>query len=157
MVRVIAWLWGEPLGERRQPPGRPLAQVSPHPWSRQTVLCEGKTTTESVLAMCARCIPTEVVGTYMMIGPMFRDSWPSLPEDAIMRGTNERPNLCPAIERGCISGLVPIRGDEAPPHARHEVHARRHGARFRYAIAHCDASDGLPAGTRRELTEIARA
>ena len=30
------------------------------------------------------------------------------------------------------------------------------GARFRYAIAHCDASDGLPAGTRRELTEIAR-
>jgi hypothetical protein len=30
------------------------------------------------------------------------------------------------------------------------------GARFRYAIAHCDASDGMPAGTRRELTEIAR-
>ena len=30
------------------------------------------------------------------------------------------------------------------------------GARFRYAIAHCDASDGLPAGTRRELTEIAQ-
>jgi hypothetical protein len=42
VVRVIAWLWGEPLGERRQPPG-PLAQFSPHPWSRQTVLCEGKT------------------------------------------------------------------------------------------------------------------
>jgi hypothetical protein len=31
VVRVIAWLWGEPLGERRQPPG-PLAQCSPHPW-----------------------------------------------------------------------------------------------------------------------------
>ena len=30
------------------------------------------------------------------------------------------------------------------------------GARFRYAIAHCDASDDMPAGTRRELTEIAR-
>ena len=30
------------------------------------------------------------------------------------------------------------------------------GARFRYAIAHCDVSDGLPAGTRRELIEIAR-
>jgi hypothetical protein len=30
------------------------------------------------------------------------------------------------------------------------------GARFRYAIAHCDTSDDLPAGTRRELTEIAR-
>src|ERR1700752_4386424 len=30
------------------------------------------------------------------------------------------------------------------------------GARFRYAIAHCDASDGLPAGTGRELTEIAQ-
>ena len=30
------------------------------------------------------------------------------------------------------------------------------GARFRYAITHCDASDGLPAGTRRELTEIAQ-
>ena len=30
------------------------------------------------------------------------------------------------------------------------------GARFRYAIAHCDASDGMPAGTRLELTEIAR-
>src|SRR5262245_47372278 len=30
------------------------------------------------------------------------------------------------------------------------------GARFRYAIAHCDASDDMPAGTCRELTEIAR-
>ena len=38
IVRVIAWLWGEPLGERRRPPGH-LAQLSPHPLSRQTVLC----------------------------------------------------------------------------------------------------------------------
>jgi hypothetical protein len=36
--RVIAWLWGEPLGERRRPPG-PFAQLSPHLLSRQTVLC----------------------------------------------------------------------------------------------------------------------
>jgi transposase len=38
VVRVIAWLWGEPVGERRRPPGH-LAQLSPHPLSRQTVLC----------------------------------------------------------------------------------------------------------------------
>jgi transposase len=38
VVRVIAWLWGEPLGERRRPPGH-LAQLAPHPLSRQTVLC----------------------------------------------------------------------------------------------------------------------
>jgi Transposase DDE domain len=38
VVRVIAWLWGEPLGERRRPPGH-LAQLSPSPLSRQTVLC----------------------------------------------------------------------------------------------------------------------
>jgi hypothetical protein len=38
VVRVIAWLWGEPLGERRRHPGH-LAQLSPHPLSRQTVLC----------------------------------------------------------------------------------------------------------------------
>jgi transposase len=38
LVRVIAWLWGEPLGERRRPPGH-FAQLSPHPLSRQTVLC----------------------------------------------------------------------------------------------------------------------
>ena len=38
IVRVIAWLWGEPLGERRRPPGH-FAQLSPHPLSRQTVLC----------------------------------------------------------------------------------------------------------------------
>jgi transposase len=38
IVRVIAWLWGEPLGERRRPPGR-LAQLAPYPLSRQTVLC----------------------------------------------------------------------------------------------------------------------
>jgi transposase len=33
IVRVIAWLWGEPLGERRRPPGH-FAQFSPHPLSR---------------------------------------------------------------------------------------------------------------------------
>jgi len=38
MVRTIAWLWGEPLGERRRQPGQ-FAQLSPHPLSRQTVLC----------------------------------------------------------------------------------------------------------------------
>jgi transposase len=38
VVRVIAWLRGEPLGGRRRPPG-PLAQLAPHPLSRQTVLC----------------------------------------------------------------------------------------------------------------------
>jgi transposase len=38
VVRVIAWRWGEPLGERRRPPGY-LAQLSPHPLSRQTALC----------------------------------------------------------------------------------------------------------------------
>jgi transposase len=38
VVRVIAWLWGEPLGERRRKPGH-LAQLAPHPLSRQTVLC----------------------------------------------------------------------------------------------------------------------
>jgi transposase len=38
VVRVIAWLWGEPLGERRRPPGH-LARLAPHPLSRQTVLC----------------------------------------------------------------------------------------------------------------------
>jgi transposase len=38
LVRVIAWLWGEPLGERRRPPGH-FAQLSPHRLSRQTVLC----------------------------------------------------------------------------------------------------------------------
>jgi hypothetical protein len=125
VVRVIAWLWGEPLGERRQPPG-PLAQCSPHPWLRQTVLCEGKTDpTASVLAMCARCILTEVVGTYIDDRAHIPGLVARPPEDAIMRGTHERTNLCPAIERGGISGLVPIRGDEAPPHARHAVHARR--------------------------------
>jgi Transposase DDE domain len=38
VVRVVAWLWGEPLGERRRKPGH-LAQLAPHPLSRQTVLC----------------------------------------------------------------------------------------------------------------------
>jgi hypothetical protein len=38
VVRVIAWLWGQPLGARRRKPGH-LAQLAPHPLSRQTVLC----------------------------------------------------------------------------------------------------------------------
>src|SRR5262245_63626282 len=38
LVRVIAWLRGEPLGERRRPPGH-FAQLAPHRLSRQTVLC----------------------------------------------------------------------------------------------------------------------
>jgi transposase len=40
VVRVIAWLWDEPLGERKREPGR-FARLAPHPLSRQTVLCEG--------------------------------------------------------------------------------------------------------------------
>jgi DDE family transposase len=38
VVRVIAWLRVEPLGERRRPPGH-FALLSPTPLSRQTVLC----------------------------------------------------------------------------------------------------------------------
>ena len=38
IVRVIAWLRGEPLGERRRQPGH-LAQLAPHPLSRQTMRC----------------------------------------------------------------------------------------------------------------------
>jgi transposase len=38
VIRVIAWLWGEPLGARRRQPGH-FAQLSPCPLSRQTVLC----------------------------------------------------------------------------------------------------------------------
>jgi transposase len=38
VVRVIVWLWGEPLGERRRKPGH-FAQLAPHPLSRQMVLC----------------------------------------------------------------------------------------------------------------------
>jgi transposase len=38
VVRVIAWLWGEPLGERRRPAG-PSALPAPQPLSRQTGLC----------------------------------------------------------------------------------------------------------------------
>jgi transposase len=38
VVRVIAWLRGETLGERRRQLGH-LARLSPHPLSRQTVLC----------------------------------------------------------------------------------------------------------------------
>ena len=42
VVRVIAWLRDEPLGERRRKPGH-FARLAPHPLSRQTVLCEGGT------------------------------------------------------------------------------------------------------------------
>jgi transposase len=38
VVRVIAWLRGEPLGERRRKSGH-FAQLALHPLSRQTVLC----------------------------------------------------------------------------------------------------------------------
>jgi transposase len=38
VVRVIAWLRGEPLGERRRKPGH-FARLAPHPLSRQAVLC----------------------------------------------------------------------------------------------------------------------
>jgi hypothetical protein len=38
IVRVIAWLKGEPLGERRRKPGH-FARLAPHPLSRQAVLC----------------------------------------------------------------------------------------------------------------------
>ena len=41
VVRVIAWLRGEPLGERRRQPGH-FARLAPHPLSRQTVLCSGR-------------------------------------------------------------------------------------------------------------------
>jgi transposase len=38
VVRIIAWLWGQPLGERRRQPGH-FARLAPHPLSRQAVLC----------------------------------------------------------------------------------------------------------------------
>jgi hypothetical protein len=38
VVRVIAWRWGEPLGQRKRKPGH-MAQLARHPLSRQTVLC----------------------------------------------------------------------------------------------------------------------
>jgi DDE family transposase len=38
VVRVIAWLRGEPLGERRRKLGH-FAQLAPYPLSRQAVLC----------------------------------------------------------------------------------------------------------------------
>ncbi len=37
VVRVIAWLRGEPLGERRRKPGH-FARLAPHPLSRQAVI-----------------------------------------------------------------------------------------------------------------------
>ncbi len=38
VVRVIAWLWGEPLGDHKRKLGH-FAQLAPHPLSRQAVLC----------------------------------------------------------------------------------------------------------------------
>jgi hypothetical protein len=38
IVRGIAWLKGEPLGERRRKPGY-FARLAPHPLSRQAGLC----------------------------------------------------------------------------------------------------------------------
>ena len=38
IVRVIAWLKDEPLGERRRQPGH-FARLAPQPLSRQAVLC----------------------------------------------------------------------------------------------------------------------
>ena len=38
ILRVIAWLRGAALRERRRPPGH-FAQLAPHPLSRQTMLC----------------------------------------------------------------------------------------------------------------------
>jgi hypothetical protein len=38
IVRVIAWLKDEPLGEHRRKPGY-FARLAPHPLSRQAVLC----------------------------------------------------------------------------------------------------------------------
>jgi transposase len=38
LVRIAAWLWDEPLGECRRPPGH-FARLAPQPLSRQTVLC----------------------------------------------------------------------------------------------------------------------
>jgi transposase len=42
VVRVIAWLWGEPLGKRRRKPGH-FAQLAPHSLPRHAVLCERMT------------------------------------------------------------------------------------------------------------------
>jgi hypothetical protein len=38
VVRVIAWLRGEPIGKRRRKPGY-LARIAPRPLSRQAILC----------------------------------------------------------------------------------------------------------------------
>jgi transposase len=38
LVRMVAWLWDEPLGERRRPPGH-FAQLAPRPLSRRAVIC----------------------------------------------------------------------------------------------------------------------
>lgn len=38
VVPVLAWMWGEPLGECRRKLGH-FAQLAPHPLLRPTVLC----------------------------------------------------------------------------------------------------------------------
>jgi hypothetical protein len=60
--RHLAWLWGEPLGERRRQPGH-FALLSPHPLSCQTVLCSGRT------------YPTEFVGTRFVAGRFLEIIW----------------------------------------------------------------------------------
>jgi hypothetical protein len=49
VMRVIAWFWGQPLGEHRRKLGH-LAQPAPYPLSRQAVICDGTTSpTESIV------------------------------------------------------------------------------------------------------------
>jgi hypothetical protein len=50
--------------------------------------------------MFDRCILPEVVGTYIDDRAHVPGLVARAPEDAIMRGTHERTNLFPAIERG---------------------------------------------------------
>src|SRR5712691_2935557 len=49
VIRGMAWLWDEPLGERRRKPGH-FAQLAPSPLAHQTVLCEGDACTNRVNA-----------------------------------------------------------------------------------------------------------
>jgi hypothetical protein len=61
VVRVMTWLWGEPLGEHWRSPGH-CAQLSPYPLSCQTVLCYGRLTQQSQAKFangrraCTRCM-----------------------------------------------------------------------------------------------------
>jgi len=91
-VRGIAWLWGEPFGERRRRPGH-FAQLAPHPFSRQTVLCEEKTEpTEStltrfggdVVASGVRARGRSTASGFLM--PPGRYAPPSLLRDAVPTG-----------------------------------------------------------------------